>query len=318
MRVEHVTCVGYCGQGPNAMVDGLPVSLHNGSLEKVIDYAKTGTDHGLTEPTNPIYRPADGKPCVLMRHFDKGVTGLAEAQAAGVYASLKKAVTTMSPQQVIDEIKTSQLRGRGGAGFPAGIKLQTVLNAESTDGRKFVVDNCDEGDAGSYIDKELMERDPHTQLEGVLLAAYACGAQEAILYIRFEYPRVLKIIDRAISEAKEAGIIGKKIFGSDFSCDVRIVKGQGAYICGEETSLLRSIEGVPAIVSFKPRSPLKKVCSAAPPRSTTPKRCTTCRGSSSTAAKRSRSSATTNRAARKWSASTHASKIQASMKSNSA
>jgi formate dehydrogenase iron-sulfur subunit len=258
VRVEHVTCVGYCGQGPNAMVDGLPVSLNDGAIDKVIECAKTGADHGLAEPTNPVYRPADGKPCILMRHFDKDVTTLAGAQAAGVYASLKQAVTTMSPQQVVDAITASQLRGRGGAGFPTGIKLQAVLNAESHDGRKFVVDNCDEGDAGSYIDKELMERDPHTQLEGVLLAAYACGAQEAILYVRYEYPRVLDMIDRAISEAKTAGIIGKNIFASDFSCDVRIVKGQGAYICGEETSLLRSIEGVPAIVSFKPPFPAEK------------------------------------------------------------
>ena len=257
--VEHVTCLGYCGVGPNAMIDGQPVSLaEDGGVDQVIAYANDGAAHNMEEPTNAVYPPADGNPCILMRHFDKDVTTLEGAQAAGVYGALEKAVMSMTPEQVVETINASQLRGRGGAGFPAGIKLDTVRKATSEDGRKFVVDNCDEGDAGSYIDKELMECDPHTQLEGVLLAAYACGAQEAILYIRFEYPRVLKVIRQAIDEAQQAGLIGAKIFGSEFSCDVRVVMGQGAYICGEETSLLRSIEGVPAIVSYKPPFPAEK------------------------------------------------------------
>ena len=108
---------------------------------------------------------------------------------------------------MIDQTKASRLRGRGGAGFPSGIKLETVSRAQSADGRKFVVVNCDEGDAGSYIDKELMERDPHTQLEGALLAAYSCGAQEVILYIRFEYPRLLRVMRQAIADAEGAGLI---------------------------------------------------------------------------------------------------------------
>lgn len=256
VRVEHVTCLGYCGLGPNAMLDGQPVSLAgDGALDKAIDFAVNGSVHELEEPNNAVYLPPQGKPRILMRHFDKDVTSLESAREAGAYDTLQKTLTTMSSADVIEQVKASQLRGRGGAGFPAGIKLDTVANADSKDGRKFVVVNCDEGDAGSYIDKELMERDPHTQLEGVLLAAYACGAQEAILYIRFEYPRLLAVMRRAIEQAKQAGLVGAKILGSDFSCDVRIVKGQGAYICGEETSLLRSIEGVPAIVSFKPPFP---------------------------------------------------------------
>lgn len=259
VRVEHVTCLGYCGLGPNVMLDNEPVSMAGeGALESVLEYARSGLPHGLEEPNNPIHMPRDGEPCILLRRFDRDVASLQGARDAGAYRSLEKALASMIPQQVIDEIKASRLRGRGGAGFPSGIKLETVSRSRSADGRKFVVVNCDEGDAGSYIDKELMERDPHTQLEGALLAAYSCGAEEVILYIRFEYPRLLRVMRRAIAEAEEAGLVGSNILGSDFSCQVRIVKGQGAYICGEETSLLRSIEGVPAIVSFKPPFPAEK------------------------------------------------------------
>ena len=259
VRLEHVTCLGYCGLGPNVMLENEPVSLAGeGALESVLEYARAGAPHGLTEPNNPIHMPDAGEPCILLRRFDRDVVSLQGAREAGVYNSLEKVLTEMTPGEVIDQIKASRLRGRGGAGFPSGIKLETVSRAQSADGRKFVVVNCDEGDAGSYIDKELMERDPHTQLEGALLAAYSCGAQEVILYIRFEYPRLLRVMRQAIADAEGAGLIGSNILGSDFSCRVRIVKGQGAYICGEETSLLRSIEGVPAIVSFKPPFPAEK------------------------------------------------------------
>ena len=259
IRLEHVTCLGYCGLGPNAMIDGLPVSLAgDGAIDRVVTHVVGGEGHGLTEPSNPVYLPAKGQPRILLRHFDKDVVHLKAAEAAGVYASLRKAVTGMTPAEVIAEIKTSQLRGRGGAGFPTGIKFETVHNATFKDGRKFIAVNCDEGDAGSYIDKELIERDPHTQLEGVLLAAYACEAQEAYYYIRFEYPRGIATMRQAIEEARAAGLIGSNILGSDFSCEIKIVQGQGAYICGEETSLLRSIEGVPAIVSYKPPFPAEQ------------------------------------------------------------
>ncbi|MEM9385286.1 MAG: NADH-ubiquinone oxidoreductase-F iron-sulfur binding region domain-containing protein [Pseudomonadota bacterium] len=259
VRVEHVTCLGYCGVGPAAMVDGTPVSLaEQRSRDRVVAYALAGEPHGLEEPRNPVYLPADDKPCVLLRHFDRDVVGLEAAREVGVYDALSKAVNDMTPAQVISEVKASQLRGRGGAGFPTAIKLQTVHDAPSEDGRKFIVVNCDEGDAGSYIDKELIERDPHTQLEGALLAAYATGATEVILYIRFEYPRCIEHMEQAIAQARAAGLVGERIAGSDFSCEARVVRGQGAYICGEETSLLRSIEGVPAIVSYKPPFPAVK------------------------------------------------------------
>ncbi|MEX2528564.1 MAG: NADH-ubiquinone oxidoreductase-F iron-sulfur binding region domain-containing protein [Gemmatimonadota bacterium] len=261
VRLDHVACLGYCGLGPNAMVDDLPVSMAGeNAVSAVSDHVLHGRALSLKEPQNAIYLPEDGKPCVLLRRLTSDVTSLERARAAGAYSALEKALNEMSPDEVIQEVEASGLRGRGGAGFPTGIKFRTVAEAEAADGsgRKFVVDNSDEGDAGSYIDKELLERDPHTHLEGLLLAAYACGAQEAYIYLRFEYPRAFQVMANAIQEAREAGLIGANILGSDFSCQVHLVKGKGAYICGEETSLLRSLEGVPALVSYKPPFPAVK------------------------------------------------------------
>lgn len=243
------------------MINDLPVSLADPlDLTSVIKSFQSDHPHGLREPTNAIYPPPQDRPCIVMRHLSYDVQTMEAAGRVGIYASLKKAITSMTPQQVIDQIKESQLRGRGGAGFPTGIKFQTVADstAEDGSGRKFIVVNADEGDAGSYIDKELMERDPHTQIEAILLAAYACGAQEGVVYLRFEYPRAWSIMQNALKEAKVAGLIGTKLFDTEFQCDIRMVKGRGAYICGEETSLLRSLEGLPGLVSIRPPFPAQK------------------------------------------------------------
>ena len=260
-RLEHVACLGYCGQGPNAMIDDLPVSLAStGAVDAALKSVLSESEHGLTEPKNPIYRPESDAPCVVLRNAGQDVIGLTDARAAGIYSALEKAVTSLQPQDVIDQIKASQLRGRGGAGFPTGIKLQTVADSEAPDGsgRRFVVVNFDEGDAGSYIDKELVENDPHSQIEGILLAAYATGTREAIIYARYEYPRARRVLEAAVDEARAAGLVGASLFGSDFACDITVVRGQGAYICGEETSLLRSLEGVPALVSVRPPFPAQE------------------------------------------------------------
>ncbi len=260
-RLEHVACLGYCGQGPNAMIDDLPVSLAStGAVDAALKSVLSESEHGLTEPKNPIYRPESDAPCVVLRNAGQDVIGLTDARAAGIYSALENAVTSLQPQDVIDQIKASQLRGRGGAGFPTGIKLQTVADSEAPDGsgRRFVVVNFDEGDAGSYIDKELVENDPHSQIEGILLAAYATGAREAIIYARCEYPRARRVLEAAVDEARAAGLVGASLFGSDFACDITVVRGQGAYICGEETSLLRSLEGVPALVSVRPPFPAQE------------------------------------------------------------
>ncbi len=259
VRLEHVTCLGLCGHGPNAMVDGVPVSLRaRGAIEKVVAHVHGDAPLGIGEEANAIYMPADGAPCMLMRRFGKDTQSISRARAEGIYDSLEAALKQMTPEKVREEVKMSGLRGRGGAGFPTGVKFDAVARAASADGRRFVCVNADEGDAGTYQDKECMERDPHTQIEGALLAAYACGAQKIFFYIRFEYPNAHTIMRRAIDQAAGANLVGDLILGTDFSCAMQIVRGQGAYICGEETSLLRSIEGLPALVSFKPPYPAEK------------------------------------------------------------
>ncbi|MDG0969384.1 MAG: NADH-ubiquinone oxidoreductase-F iron-sulfur binding region domain-containing protein [Porticoccaceae bacterium] len=168
------------------------------------------------------------------------------------FKGLEKALT-MSGQQIVDEVKTSGLRGRGGAAFPAGIKWQTVLNAPAE--QKYIVCNADEGDSGTFADRLLMESDPYQLIEGMVIAGLAVGANQGYIYLRSEYPVAHNIMNQAIDNATKAGFLGKNIgdSGSDFFLEVRL--GAGAYICGEETSLLESLEGKRGMVRAKPPLP---------------------------------------------------------------
>ncbi|MDQ3756162.1 MAG: NADH-quinone oxidoreductase subunit F, partial [Acidobacteriota bacterium] len=154
----------------------------------------------------------------------------------GGYEALKKALDTMSPADVIEEVKKSALRGRGGAGFPTGMKWSFV--PKDSPKPKYVVCNADESEPGTFKDRYLMGRDPHMLIEGMLIAAYALGSKAAYIYTRGEYRYLIEIMDRAIEEARAAGLVGERIFGTDFSCEVYTHTGAGAYICGEETALL--------------------------------------------------------------------------------
>jgi len=161
--------------------------------------------------------------------------------AIGGYASLAKVLETLSPQEVIETVKSSQIRGRGGAGFPTGVKWEFTRKAKGD--TKYVICNADEGDPGAYMDRSLMEGNPHRVLEGMIIGAYAIGANEGYIYIREEYPLALNNIKMAIQEAKQYGLIGKDILGSGFDLEINISKGAGAFVCGEETALIASIEG---------------------------------------------------------------------------
>jgi bidirectional [NiFe] hydrogenase diaphorase subunit len=173
--------------------------------------------------------------------------------AAGGYQALMKALTEMTPQQVLDEITSSGLRGRGGAGFPTGLKWATVAKAspdkyphhlpEGMDARKFVICNGDEGDPGAFMDRSVLEGDPHRILEGMAIAAYAVGANKGFAYVRAEYPMAVKRLRTAIRQAQRNGLLGNNIAGTSFSFDVEIRLGAGAFVCGEETALMASIEG---------------------------------------------------------------------------
>lgn len=161
--------------------------------------------------------------------------------AVGGYEALAKAVTTMTPQEVIDEVKKSGLRGRGGGGFPTGMKWQFAAN--SVNDKKYVICNADEGDPGAFMDRSVLEGDPHKVLEGMAICGYAIGADEGYIYVRAEYPLAIKRLRIAIDQAEQMGLLGKSIFGSKFSFKIHIKEGAGAFVCGEETALMASIEG---------------------------------------------------------------------------
>lgn len=170
----------------------------------------------------------------------------------GGYASLKKALD-MTPDAIIDEMKKSALRGRGGAGFPTGMKWSFV--PKNSPKNKYVVCNADESEPGTFKDRYLLERDPHALIEGMLIAAYALGAAACYVYFRGEYRYLIDIMDAAIGEAREAGLVGKHILGDKFSCEIYTHTGAGAYICGEETALLSSLEGYRGHPRMKPPFP---------------------------------------------------------------
>jgi NADH:ubiquinone oxidoreductase subunit F (NADH-binding) len=178
--------------------------------------------------------------------------GARTLDAYGGYRTLEKGLTRPR-EEIVDAVEISGLRGRGGAGFPTGRKWRAVAQQESPE--KVVVANADEGDPGAYIDRFLLEDDPHALIEGMLLAAYAVGAREGWIYLRKEYPRAEEILREAISEARVAGFLGEHILGRDFSFDIDVVIGQGSYVCGEETALLRSIEGRRPEVAARPPYP---------------------------------------------------------------
>ena len=176
--------------------------------------------------------------------------------AADGYAGLKKVLTTMTPEQVIEEIKISGLAGRGGAGFPTWFKWNAAR--QSQDKEKYMICNADEGDPGAFMDRAVIESDPHNLIEGMLIGAYAIGATEMIVYVRAEYPLAIRNLQHAMKQAREANLLGKNILGTDFSCDMRIKAGAGAFVCGEETALIESLEGKRGMPRLKPPFPAQK------------------------------------------------------------
>ena len=175
--------------------------------------------------------------------------------AVGGYEALAKAVTTMSPEDVLEEIKKSGLRGRGGGGFPTGMKWQFAKASVSD--KKYVICNADEGDPGAFMDRSVLEGDPHKILEGMAVCGYAIGADEGYIYVRAEYPLAIKRLRIAIEQAEAMGLLGENIFGSGFSFKLHIKEGAGAFVCGEETALMASIEGKRGMP--RPRPPFPAV-----------------------------------------------------------
>ncbi len=176
--------------------------------------------------------------------------------ATGGYEATKKVVTSMTPDEVIEEIKVSGLRGRGGAGFPTWFKWNA---AKSSPGKeKYMVCNADEGDPGAFMDRSVLEGDPHSLIEGMIIGGFAMGATEGVIYVRAEYPLAIHRLEIAMTQARERGFLGKNLFGTDYNFDLRIKAGAGAFVCGEETALIASLEGERGMPRLKPPFPAQK------------------------------------------------------------
>lgn len=249
-------CNGFCGQGPLLVV--LPENILYGWL-KPEDIPVLVEEHLLkgrpvrrlmfTPPEKKEPIPLLGdipffKKQMLLVLRNKGLIDpekIEDYLARDGYAALEKVLTSMSPDEVIEQITRSGLRGRGGAGFPTGVKWNVCRQEPRTP--KYVICNCDEGDPGAYMDRSVFESDPHSVIEGQTIAAYAIGAARGYIYVRSEYPLAIKRMQIAIQQAQELGLLGENILDSGFSFDLEIREGSGAFVCGEETSLIHSIEG---------------------------------------------------------------------------
>lgn len=244
-HVKCVGCMGLCAEGPLVAVDGLEKMYQNvtaNDVSEIVGSLEAQPVARLVCPTDvPFFRRQTRIVSEYCGLIDP--ERIEEYIAAGGYQSLQKVLTEMEPQEVVDEITKSGLRGRGGAGFPTGLKWGTVAKARRGDGRKFIVCNGDEGDPGAFMDRSVLESDPHRVLEGMAIAAYATGATFGYLYVRAEYPLAVKRLKIAIRQAEKLGVLGSNILGTPFDFKVDIRLGAGAFVCGEETALIASIEG---------------------------------------------------------------------------
>jgi NADH-quinone oxidoreductase subunit F len=254
IRFSTSGCAGLCSREPMATVelsDAPPVTYQELTPEKTrqifrdhvmggkaVPEFSFGIDAELT--TIPFFHKQ--MPIVLRNRGVIDPEKIDEYIARDGYSALEKTLTAWKPENVIEEIKKSGLRGRGGGGFPTGKKWEICRAEEKTP--KYIIGNCDEGDPGAYMDRSVLESDPHSVIEGMTIAAYAVGASRGYFYIRTEYPLAIKNARIALHQAREYGLIGKDILGTGFHFDIEIREGSGAFVCGEETSLIHSIEGM--------------------------------------------------------------------------
>jgi NADH-quinone oxidoreductase subunit F len=241
--VEDAPCLGLCDRAPALLVG--EAALGHADPEEAAAIC------ALSEQKAGSFVGGDVR--ILTSNCGRGrPTSLADYQARGGYAGLKKALT-QAPQVVLAEVKAAGLVGRGGAAFPTGVKWEGAANAPGQP--KYIVCNADESEPGTFKDRILMEDDPHRIIEGMIIAAHAVGASQGFIYVRGEYPYAFKVMSEAVAEARQAGPIGRSIFGSGLDFDIETRMGAGAYICGEETALLESIEGKRGLPRIKPPFP---------------------------------------------------------------
>ncbi len=255
-------CIGMCYLEPIVDIyeDGKEVKrlvrVTENDAKKIAEYAKTGDENAIA----PLLVSDEDKEFlnkqtrIALRRC--GIINPDEIEdfiQADGYTAIKKVLNEMTPEDVIEVIKTSGLAGRGGAGFPTWFKWNAARQSDGEE--KYLICNADEGDPGAFMDRAVIESDPHTLIEGMLIGAYAIGAKNAVVYVRAEYPLAIKRLERAIEQATEAGYLGENILGTDFSCKMTIKAGAGAFVCGEETALIESLEGHRGMPRLKPPFP---------------------------------------------------------------
>ena len=273
VKVMVTGCMGTCAMGTVIMIEPEGIFYTKMNPEKAEDvvarhllkdevceeYTYFDEEEGVHVPRMEDIPFFKGQVRVALRNCGHMEYASLEAYISrDGYGALARALSEMTPAQVVEEIKASGLRGRGGAGFPTGVKWEAGLKAVSEDGRKFMVCNADEGDPGAFMDRSILEGDPHSIIEGMMLGGYAIGASRGYVYVRAEYPIAVERLGNAIDQARKAGILGEDIMGSGFSFDLEIRIGAGAFVCGEETSLLASIEGKRGEPRQKPPFPFEK------------------------------------------------------------
>ena len=258
-------CIGMCFLEPIVdLYDGKTllrrlVKVKSDDAEKIVNCAKTG-DLSLVDDITISAEDEEflaKQTRIALRHCGLiDPVSLEDYREADGYEALEKVLKTMTPEEVIEEIKISGLAGRGGAGFPTWFKWNAAR--QSVSDVKYLICNADEGDPGAFMDRAVIESDPHTLIEGMLIGAYAIGAKEMIVYVRAEYPLAITNLEIAIDQAKKANLLGENILGTSFSCDMRIKAGAGAFVCGEETALIESLEGKRGMPRLKPPFPAQK------------------------------------------------------------
>ena len=272
VSVLRTGCLGLCGVGPNVSIYPDNIIYKSVKVEDVKEivmehFYKGRPVHRLMlnesdKETNEVHDINKTKFYEKQKRIALHNCGVIDPEniheyiAKDGYFALGKVLTEMQPQEVVDEIKESGLRGRGGGGFPTGLKWQFALNEPGDE--KYVICNADEGDPGAFMDRSILEGNPHSVIEAMEIAGYASGAHHGYIYIRAEYPIAVERLKHAIQEAKDLGLLGNDIFGSGFHFDLEIRLGAGAFVCGEETALIQSIEGERGMPSPKPPFPAHK------------------------------------------------------------